>query len=140
MRGGPHPVRQGHPAALVRLAARRAWPLATGAGVTVAVVDTGVAPSNAHFPDGVVLPGRSFVGGSARTDARLHGTAVAGIVAARPLGARSGVKGLAPGARILPVKVVPDEQRPRRARRRRRHPGGGHPVGRRPGPRSSTSR
>ena len=97
------------PAALVRLGARSAWTLATGRGVVVAVVDTGVADANAHFPDGVLLPGRSFVGGSPRTDPRAHGTAVAGIVAARPLGDRSGVEGLAPQARILPVKVVSDE-------------------------------
>jgi len=98
------------PAALVRLGARTAWGLATGRGVVVAVVDTGVADANAHFPDGVLLAGRSFAGGSARTDPRAHGTAVAGIIAARPLGDRSGVEGLAPQARILPVKVVPDEQ------------------------------
>jgi type VII secretion-associated serine protease mycosin len=94
----------------VRLGARTAWGLATGKGVVVAVVDTGVADANAHFPDGVLLPGRTFAGGSPRTDPRAHGTAVAGIIAARPLGDRSGVEGLAPQARILPVKVVPDEQ------------------------------
>lgn len=98
------------PAGLIRLAAPRAWPLATGAGVTVAVVDSGVASANAHFPDGVVLDGRSFVGGSASVDRRLHGTAIAGIIAARPLAPRSGVQGLARGARILPVKVVPDDR------------------------------
>lgn len=98
------------PTALVRLGARSAWALATGRGVVVAVVDSGVADANAHFPDGVVLPGRSFVGGSARTDPRAHGTAVAGIIAARSLGDRSGVEGLAPRAVILPVKVVPDEE------------------------------
>jgi membrane-anchored mycosin MYCP len=98
------------PAALVRLGARTAWRVATGKGVVVAVVDTGVADANAHFPDGVLLAGRSFAGGSARTDPRAHGTAMAGIIAARPLGDRSGVEGLAPQARILPVKVVPDEQ------------------------------
>ncbi len=99
------------PTALVRLGAREAWTMATGAGVTVAVVDSGVADANAHFPDGVVLPGTSFVGGSARQDPLTHGTAVAGTIAARPIGSRSGVEGLAPGSRILPVKVVPDEQR-----------------------------
>ena len=93
----------------MRLGARTAWASATGRGVVVAVVDTGVADANAHFPDGVLLPGRSFVGGSPRADARAHGTAVAGIIAARPIGDRSGVEGLAPGARILPVKVVADE-------------------------------
>ena len=87
------------PAALVRLGARRAWGMATGRGVVVAVVDTGVADANAHFPDGVLLPGRSFAGGRPAQDPRAHGTAVAGIVAARPLGDRSGVEGLAPQAR-----------------------------------------
>ena len=76
------------PTALVRLGARTAWTLATGQGVVVAVVDTGVADANAHFPDGVVLPGTSFVGGSPRTDPRAHGTAVAGIIAARSIGDR----------------------------------------------------
>ncbi|MEO6789805.1 MAG: S8 family serine peptidase [Ornithinibacter sp.] len=99
------------PTALVRLGAREAWTIATGAGVTVAVVDSGVADANAHFPDGVVLPGTSFVGGSARRDPLTHGTAVAGTIAARSIGSRSGVEGLAPGSRILPVKVVPEEQR-----------------------------
>ncbi|MBM6404235.1 S8 family serine peptidase [Phycicoccus sp. CSK15P-2] len=99
------------PPGLLRLGATRAWPLATGAGVTVAVVDSGVDARNDHFPGGTVLEGRSLVGGSARADRRLHGTAVAGIIAARPLGSRSGVQGLARGARILPVKVVPDESR-----------------------------
>ena len=99
------------PAALLRLGARKAWTMATGQGVVVAVVDSGVADANAHFPEGVLLPGRSFAGGSPRADERTHGTAVAGIIAARPLGDRSGVEGLAPRARILPVKVVPDDLR-----------------------------
>ena len=99
------------PAALVRLGARKAWTMATGRGVVVAVVDSGVADANAHFPDGVLLPGRSFAGGSPREDERAHGTAVAGIIAARSLGDRSGVEGLAPQSRILPVKVVPDDLR-----------------------------
>ncbi len=99
------------PAGLIRLGAARARPLATGRGITVAVVDSGVA-RNAHLPDGAVLEGRTFVGGSPRTDGRLHGTAVAGIIAARSLAPRSGVEGLAPAARILPVKVVADEPAP----------------------------
>ncbi|MGG5260884.1 S8 family serine peptidase [Phycicoccus avicenniae] len=97
------------PPALNRLAAKRAWALATGRGVTVAVVDSGIA-RNAHFRSGAVLEGRSFAGGSPRTDGRLHGTAVAGIIGARSLAPDSGVEGLAPNARLLPVKVVADEE------------------------------
>jgi membrane-anchored mycosin MYCP len=97
------------PTALGRLSAPDAWATATGATVTVAVVDSGVAAANAHFTDDVILPGKSFVGGSPIEDRRGHGTAVAGIIAARSIGPRSGLVGLAPGSRILPVKVVPDD-------------------------------
>ena len=38
------------------------WGLATGKGVTVAVVDSGVDPGNAHLR-GAVVPGTSFVPG-----------------------------------------------------------------------------
>jgi membrane-anchored mycosin MYCP len=90
---------------LVRLAAGRTWQLAVGEDVTVAVVDSGVEDANAHLRD-VVLPGRSFVAGEpdAREDDWGHGTAVAGTIAAQFLD-RSSVIGLAPGARILPVRV-----------------------------------
>ena len=97
------------PPALTRLAAERAWRSATGAGVLVAVVDSGVDPGNAHLTDAVV-PGVDLVGvagdPAGRTDTAGHGTAVAGQIAARwrdDLG--SGVVGLAPAATILPVRV-----------------------------------
>lgn len=91
--------------ALARLSAEKAWTMATGKGVVVAVVDSGVAARNVHFPKGSVLPGKSFVGGSATVDTQGHGTAIAGQIAARSIGAKSGVIGLAPGATILPVKI-----------------------------------
>ncbi|PRY56313.1 type VII secretion-associated serine protease mycosin [Knoellia remsis] len=97
------------PAALSRLGARKAWELATGKGVVVAVVDSGVAANNVHFPKGSVLPGRSFVGGPATTDESGHGTAIAGIIAARSIGDRSGVVGIARDATILPVKITGGE-------------------------------
>ncbi|WP_445259112.1 S8 family serine peptidase [Nocardioides aurantiacus] len=95
---------------LKRLGVGQAWGLATGRGVTVAVVDSGVNDDNAHFPDGVVLPGTSFVAGdpdpTGRTDVLGHGTAVAGIIAARALPEeRSGLIGAAPSVQILPVRV-----------------------------------
>jgi membrane-anchored mycosin MYCP len=93
------------PPALVRLSAERAWTLATGKGVVVAVIDSGVSARNVHFPRGSVLPGKSFVGGSPTVDTEGHGTAIAGQIAARSIGAKSGVVGIAPGATILPVKI-----------------------------------
>lgn len=98
------------PAGVSRLGARRAWGLSTGRGVVVAVVDSGVSATNAHFPRGSVLPGRSFVGGPATTDESSHGTAIAGIIAARDIGERSGVVGIAPDATILPVKITGGEE------------------------------
>ena len=75
-----------------------------GAGVTVAVLDTGV---RADHPDlkGAVLPGTDVLagGGNGHDDLDGHGTAMAGIIAARGRGS-SGQLGMAPEAKILPVK------------------------------------
>lgn len=89
-----------------RLGLEEAWALSRGEGVTVAVVDSGVKAGNVHLTDALV-PGRATFGdGSARADDDLfgHGTAVAGLIAARPVDG-SGVVGVAPGARIMPVRA-----------------------------------
>ncbi|WP_053071777.1 S8 family serine peptidase [Cellulomonas sp. A375-1] len=93
------------PPALAQLGAQEAWRFATGDGVVVAVVDSGVDDRNPHL-EGAVADGRDVVtgDGTGRTDTWGHGTAVAGIIAARRV-ADSGVVGLAPGARVLPVRV-----------------------------------
>ncbi|SCG46774.1 type VII secretion-associated serine protease mycosin [Micromonospora inositola] len=88
-----------------RYAPDRLTPLATGAGVVVAVVDSGVDRRHPQLA-GRVLDGTDFLdpGGDGTRDCAGHGTGVASIVAAAP---RPGVafRGLAPGARILPVRV-----------------------------------
>ncbi|MEU8259345.1 type VII secretion-associated serine protease mycosin [Micromonospora sp. NPDC048999] len=88
-----------------RYAPDRLAPLATGAGVTVAVVDSGVDRGHPQLA-GRVLAGADFLdpGGDGTRDCAGHGTGVASIIAATP---RPGVafQGLAPGARILPVRV-----------------------------------
>jgi len=85
-----HPVAEGRAAA--------------DAPTIVAVLDTGV---DAAHPDlaGCVLPGRDFVNRDedARDDSG-HGTAMAGLIAGRVEG-EWGIAGVAPGCRILPVKV-----------------------------------
>jgi type VII secretion-associated serine protease mycosin len=83
------------------------WKTSTGKGITVAVVDTGVKASH---PDlvGQVLPGKDFsdMPGGATTDVKSHGTHMAGIIAGtgKGLGGEGDV-GLAPGSRILPLRV-----------------------------------
>ena len=87
---------------------RKVWPLAEGAGVTVAEVESGV---QANVPDlrGVVLPGANLTGtgGNGDTDIQVgedgHGTAMAVVIAGQGTG--TGTVGIAPKARILPVIV-----------------------------------
>ena len=94
--------------AITSLSIPQSWPLSRGQGQVVAVVDSGVDDTNKHFPPGTVLPGTSFVPGSAHEDFIGHGTAVAGIIAARPV-AGSALIGAAPEVKILPVRVFQDE-------------------------------
>jgi subtilisin family serine protease len=81
-----------------------AWALTRGAGVVVAVVDTGVAPA----PDlaGRLLPGWNVIdAGDDAADDNGHGTHVAGTVA-EVEGNGLAESGVAPEASILPVKVL----------------------------------
>ncbi|WP_344649779.1 S8 family serine peptidase, partial [Cryptosporangium japonicum] len=95
--------------ALTTLGAEKTWPASTGTGVTVAVVDTGV---QRNHPDlaGTVLAGVDLVGDvptstDGSNDENGHGTHVAGIVGAIANN-QKGVAGLAPGVKILPVRVL----------------------------------
>lgn len=106
---------------LTQLRAEQAWPTSRGAGVTVAVVDTGV---DLTHPDlaGKLVPGATFVG-CAQTapcgdgnwkgvdgvgqDVDSHGTHVSGIIGAATNNG-TGVAGVAPDARIMPIKALED--------------------------------
>lgn len=91
--------------ALKALNAESVWKLSKGSGVTVAVIDDGVNASHIDL-QGNVLPGKDFMDGGSPTPAAGddHGTAMAAIIAAHGHGAKDGVIGLAPEAKILPIR------------------------------------
>jgi type VII secretion-associated serine protease mycosin len=92
------------PWAQQRFAPERLAPLADGSGVTVAVIDSGVDAEHAQL-SGRVVKGTDYLGrGTGRVDCIGHGTAVASIIAARKVD-KVGFRGLAPGAKILPVRI-----------------------------------
>ena len=83
----------------------------TGAGVLVAIVDTGVDLDHPEFGGRIAAGGTCFGGTAAcpglaanGDDNNGHGTHVAGIVGAAANGV--GTTGVAPGALLLPVKVL----------------------------------
>jgi len=103
----------GPPWGLTRLRPDLAWPLSTGSGVTVAVVDSGVSPDHPTLA-GKVRPGKDFVesGGDGGCDENGHGTLIAGIIAGREAtSAGFRFHGVAPDATIVPVRVLRDQRR-----------------------------
>lgn len=101
----PAPVVSDVPWPQQRYAPDRLAPLATGAGITVAVIDSGVDATHPQLrrrtADGIDY---LDPGGDGTVDCAEHGTAVASIIAAEPHPG-IGFHGLAPQARILPVRV-----------------------------------
>ncbi|MDG4786379.1 S8 family serine peptidase [Micromonospora sp. WMMD1102] len=108
----------GAPAALADAARDRQWHLraldvadahriSQGAGVVVAVVDTGVRADHKDLT-GNILPGVDVTGAGTdgRQDTNGHGTAMAGLIAGHGHGPGNadGVLGIAPEAKILPVR------------------------------------
>ncbi|MDQ4148921.1 MAG: S8 family serine peptidase [Actinomycetota bacterium] len=92
---------------LQRVGAEQAWRVSRGAGVLIAVIDTGVDLSHPDLA-GKVVPGASLVGEGTADDQHGHGTMVAGIAGART-GNGQGIASVAPDATILPLRVF-DEQ------------------------------
>ncbi|MGH8872206.1 MAG: S8 family peptidase, partial [Acidimicrobiia bacterium] len=88
-----------------------AWQSTVGTGVTVAVLDTGVNNGSDGFCEPFVaeynaVPDPPVEGSGAAADVDGHGSHVAGSVAQCSDNGMRGA-GMAPGARIMPVKVFP---------------------------------
>ena len=90
---------------------RDAWATTRGAGVRIAIIDTGIARGPVEF-DGAVVGGTD-VSGIGSSDGRTpvgavdanHGSWVASLAAARGTGANTGMIGVAPEAQLLAVSV-----------------------------------
>jgi membrane-anchored mycosin MYCP len=97
---GPEPWAQRY------LASRSTWELSRGAGVTVAVLSSGADASHDQLA-GSIDPGFDALTKrpGANTDCDGRGTRAAGVIAARRA-AGTPIHGIAPSARILPVRVV----------------------------------
>lgn len=93
---------------LETMQAEQMWKVSTGKGVKIAVIDSGV---NADTPSlkGQVLADEvpDSVAYRATDDYNGHGTTMAELIAGT--GAADGLKGLAPGAKIVPYRVQFDD-------------------------------
>ncbi|MET0416256.1 MAG: S8 family serine peptidase [Actinoplanes sp.] len=80
-----------------------------GAGITVAVIDTGVDRTHQDLR-GAIEPGRNMSGDPSFTDVDTgpHGTGIAALIAGRGHGSGDGVLGIAPRAKIIPMIPVND--------------------------------
>lgn len=101
--GAPAFLAETLPWGINRIDAERAWEVTRGAGIRVAVIDTGIDHQHQDLSQNFA-GGVSFVPGEAFTDGNGHGTHVAGIIGARQNG--MGVVGVAPNCGLYSVKAL----------------------------------
>jgi len=93
---------------LTAIGAPSVWSITRGAGVTVAVIDSGSGPHpdlDANLDTGRTMFGSLDSAGEIDVDVAGHGTHVSGIIAAVADNAIGG-SGVAPQTRILPIRVL----------------------------------
>ncbi len=94
----------------------KAWMSSKGTGVTVAVLDTGVDPTQPDLA-GSVTTGKDYTGSGEKPGSQfwgIHGTAVASLIAGHGHGPHhaDGIIGVAPAAKILSVRVTLESKDP----------------------------
>ncbi|NUP83167.1 MAG: S8 family serine peptidase, partial [Nonomuraea sp.] len=109
VRGGQQPV-------IRTLDLTGAWRTSKGAGVTVAVLDSGVDPGHRDLA-GSVTVGKDFTEGAnppGVAPRRLHGTYMASLIAGHGHGpgGEQGIIGVAPEAGVLSVRVILEDEEP----------------------------
>ncbi|MEU0396086.1 S8 family serine peptidase [Streptomyces sp. NPDC006208] len=84
--------------------AEKIWKSTTGKGIKVAIIDSGVNPNIASLKN-QVLKGADLTGtpGDETDDYSGHGTTMAELIVGT--GAGGGLQGLAPGAKVIPMRV-----------------------------------
>jgi type VII secretion-associated serine protease mycosin len=103
----------------------REWPLSfldvsaanrltTGSGITVALLDSGVMGQRVDLT-GQVTTGPDYAGGveqPGQVGWGEHGTCMASIIAGHGRGGSNGMLGVAPGAHVLSIRVIRDDDAP----------------------------
>jgi len=89
---------------LSKVGASSAWDMGQGAGVTIAILDSGVDGTHPDLSSRMVTGWNFYDNNSNTTDVTGHGTAVAGAAAAS-LNNGTGVAGLSGQAKIMPVRI-----------------------------------
>jgi subtilisin family serine protease len=103
----PPPVPESYPWGLQMIdvpAVHQRWPGLWGAGVTVAILDTGIDWSHPELSPRIGGGYNARAGGGSSADDNGHGTHMAGIIAGAINGL--GISGVAPQAAFLAVKVL----------------------------------
>ena len=94
--------------ALPKIQAPAAWDIATGDGITIAILDTGVDGTHPDLAANMLPGWNAYDNNTDTSDVYGHGTKVAGTAAAVANNG-AGSSGLAWNARILPVRIsMPD--------------------------------
>ncbi|MFJ3225144.1 S8 family serine peptidase [Streptomyces sp. NPDC086783] len=103
------------------LSAQKMWKVSTGKGVKVAVLDTGINPSTPALNGRVLtdeIPPNVRYGATSDYDG--HGTSMAELIAGTGRG--GGIQGLAPDAKVIPIRVALSQLKKRSKEEQERTP------------------